>query len=166
MKRQKYASLAFGLGGILLIGLGLYFMFLRPVLLPKDPRYMGTSLAEIQQTFPGLLLWLRRVFWVTLAPGASAGVGGFMLASGLLTTYIALTAFQQPERGARVLVSLANLVSIGWMAIVNFMIDSDFKWLLLAFNLPWILAFFLSWETVDKSKATTSNSADEKKFVT
>jgi hypothetical protein len=157
MKRQKYASLAFGLGGILLIGLGLYFMFLRPVLLPEDPRYMGTSLAEIQQTFPGLLLWLRRVFWV---------MGGFMLASGLLTTYIALTAFQQLERDARVLVSLANLVSIGWMAIVNFMIDSDFKWLLLAFNLPWILAFFLSWETVDRSKATTSNSADEKKIVT
>ena len=157
MKRQKYASLAFGLGGILLIGLGLYFMFLRPVLLPEDPRYMGTSLAEIQQTFPGLLLWLRRVFWV---------MGGFILASGLLTTYIALTGFQQPERGARVLVTLANLVSIGWMAIVNFMIGSDFKWLLLAFNLPWILAFFLSWKKVDRSKATISNSVAKEEIVT
>ena len=157
MKRQNYASLALGLGGMLLIGLGLYFIFLRPALLPEDPRFMETSLAEIQQTLPGLLLWLRRVFWV---------MGGFILASGLLTTYIALTAFQQLERGARVLVSLANLVSIGWMAIVNFMIDSDFKWLVLAFNLPWILAFFLSWKKVDRSKATISNSADEKKFVT
>jgi len=147
MKRQKYASLAFGLGGILLIGLGLYFIFLRPALLPEDPRYMGTSLAEIQQILPGLLLWLRRVFWV---------MGGFMLASGLLTTYIALTAFQQPERSARVLVSLANLVSIGWMAIVNFMIGSDFKWLLLAFNLPWIFAFFLSREKVDRNKPSAS----------
>ena len=79
-----------------------------------------------------------------------------MLASGLLTTYIALTAFQKPERGARVLVTLANLVSIGWMAIVNFMIDSDFKWLLLAFNLPWILALFLSWEKVDRGKTAAS----------
>ena len=157
MKRQKYASLAFGLGGILLIGLGLYFIFLRPVLLPEDPRYMGTSLAEIQQTLPGLLLWLRRVFWV---------MGGFMLASGLLITYLALTAFQQPERSSQVLLSLANLVSIGWMAIVNFMIDSDFKWLLLAFNLPWILAFFLSWEKVDRSKAAIGSSVDKKKIVT
>ena len=157
MKRQKYASLAFGLGGILLIGLGLYFMFLRPVLLPEDPRYIGTNLAEIQQTFPGLLLWLRRVFWV---------MGGFMVGSGLLTTYIALAAFHEWARSARVLLSLANLVSIGWMTIVNFMIDSDFKWLLLAFNLPWTFAFFLSWEKVDRSKAAIGNSADERKFVT
>jgi hypothetical protein len=108
---------------------------------------MGTSLAEIQQTLPGLLLWLRRVFWV---------MGGFMLASGLLTTYMAVTTFQQLARSVRVLVTLANLVSIGWMAIVNFMIDSDFKWLLLAFNVPWILALFLSWEKTDKSKTATS----------
>ena len=147
MKRQNSASLALGLGGILLIGLGLYFMFLRPALLPEDPRYMGTSLTEIQQTMPGLLLWLRRVFWV---------MGGFMLASGLLITYIAVTTFQQLSRSARVLVALANLVSIGWMAIVNFIIDSDFKWLLLAFNLPWILAFFLSLENAEGSKTATS----------
>ena len=148
MKRLNSASLALGLGGILLIGLGLYFMFLRPALLPEDPRYMGTSLTEIQQTMPGLLLWLRRVFWVT---------GGFMLASGLLIIYIAVTTFQQLSRSGQVLVALANLVSIGWMAIVNFMIDSDFKWLLLAFNLPWILALFLSWEKVDKSKTAESS---------
>ena len=147
MQRQNYASLALGLGGILLIGLGLYFIFLRPALLPEDPRYMGTSLVEIQETLPGLLLWLRRVFWV---------MGGFMLASGVLTTYIAVTTFQQLSRSARVLVTLTNLVSIGWMAIVNFMIDSDFKWLLLAFNFPWILAFFLAWKKVDRSKVVTS----------
>jgi hypothetical protein len=108
---------------------------------------MGTSLVVIQQTLPGLSSWLRRVFWV---------MGGFMLASGLLTTYIALTAFQQLPRSARVVVTLANLVSIGWMTIVNFMIDSDFKWLLLAFNLPWILALFLSLEKAGRSKTATS----------
>ena len=155
MRRQTYASLAFGLGGILLIGLGLYFIFLRPALLPEDPRYMGTNLVEIQQTLPGLLLWLRRVFWV---------MGGFMLASGILTTYIAVTIFQQLSPSARVWVTLTNLVSIGWMAIVNFMIGSDFKWLLLAFNFPWILALFLSSEKVDRSKAAISNSADKKKL--
>ena len=147
MQRHNYASLALGLGGILLIGLGLYFIFLRPALLPEDPRYMGTSLVEIQQTLPGLLLWLRRVFWV---------MGGFMLTSGLLTTYIAVTTFQQMSRSAQVVVTLTNLVSIGWMAIVNFMIDSDFKWLLLAFNVPWILALFLSWTKADGSRTVTS----------
>jgi hypothetical protein len=122
--------------GVILMGLGLYFIFIRPPLLPEDPRYMGTTLAEIQAIMPGLLIWLRRVFWV---------LGGFMFATGVLTTYVAVAVFQQLARGARSVVALAGLTSIGWMAVVNFMIDSDFKWLLLAFNLPWIVALVVSW---------------------
>jgi len=137
------ALLAFN--GLILMGLGLYFVFICPPLLPEDPRFMGTTLDQIQSVIPGLLIWLRRVFWVTLAPGASAGVGGFMFATGLLITHIAVTAFQQLTRGARSMVALAGLTSIGWMSTVNFMIDSDFKWLLFAFNLPWIAALVLSW---------------------
>jgi hypothetical protein len=115
---------------------------------------MGATLAEIQATIPGLLTWLRRVFWVTLAPGAhmpwravpgSAGVGGFMFTAGLLTIYIAFTVFQRLARNVRSVIALTGLTSIGWMAIVNFMINSDFKWLLLAFNLPWIASVFLLW---------------------
>jgi hypothetical protein len=117
------------------MGLGLYFVFIRPPLLPEDPRFMGTSLAGIQSAIPGLLTWLRRVFWV---------MGGFIFTSGLLVTYIAITDFPQPTRIVRAVISLASLTSIGWMAIVNFMINSDFKWLLLAFNLPWILALIAS----------------------
>lgn len=129
--------------GVILIGMGLYFIFIRPPLLPEDPRFMGTTLTEIQATMPSLLIWLQRVFWV---------LGGFILTTGLLTTYIALTAFQQLARGVRSIVALAGLTSIGWMAIVNFMIDSDFKWLLLAFNLPWILALLLLWREKDSHK--------------
>jgi hypothetical protein len=84
---------------------------------------------------PGLLIWLRRVFWV---------MGGFIFTTGLLTTFIAISAFQQLGRAARSVVALAGLTSIGWMAAVNFMIDSDFKWLLLVFNLPWVLALILA----------------------
>ena len=122
--------------GVILMGLGLYFVFIRPALLPEDPRFMGTTLVEIQATVPGMLIWLRRVFWV---------MGGFMFTAGLLTTYIAVTAFQHPTRGVRSMVALAGLTSIGWMAAVNFMINSDFKWLLLAFNIPWIAVLVLSW---------------------
>ena len=130
--------------GIILMGLGLYFVFIRPALLPEDPRFMGTTLAEIQATMPGLLTWLRRVFWV---------MGGFMFTSGLLIAYIAVTALQQLTRGVRFVITLVGLTSIGWMAVVNFMIDSDFKWLLLAFNLPWIAALILSW---GEKKSVTS----------
>lgn len=135
--KPRYVSVSvLALGGIILMGLGLYFIFIRPPLLPEDPRFMGTTLAQIQSTMPGLLIWLRRVFWV---------MGGYIFNTGLLTVYIAVTVFQQLARGGRFVVALASLASIGWMAIVNFMIDSDFRWLLLAFNLPWILALVIAW---------------------
>jgi hypothetical protein len=121
--------------GVLFMGLGLYFVFIRPPLLPEDPRFMGSSLADIQGAIPGLVFWLRRVFWV---------LGGFMFAIGLLTIYIARIAVPHRTRAARIVLALASLTSIGWMSTVNFMIDSDFKWLLLAFNLPWILALIVS----------------------
>ena len=118
------------------MGMGLYFVFLRLPLLPEDPRSMGTSLAAIQASVPGLLVWLRRVFWV---------MGGYMFTSGLLTLYIARTSFQARERSAPLVVALAGLCSIGWMAAVNFLIASDFKWIILGFALLWPLALALFW---------------------
>ena len=136
MNRKPYiSSILLALNGLILMGLGAYFVFLRPPLLPEDPRFMGTTLAEILASLPGLLIWLRRVFWV---------MGGFMFASGLLLLYVAQTTFRAHATGTRLIVALAALSSIGWMAVVNFMIASDFKWLLLTFNLPWIGALLLS----------------------
>jgi hypothetical protein len=121
--------------GVLFMGLGLYFVVIRPPLLPEDPRFMGASLADIQSAIPGLAIWLRRVFWV---------MGGFMFATGLFTIYIGSMITSHSTRNARLVLALASLTSIGWMTIVNFMIASDFKLLLLVFNLPWILALIVS----------------------
>lgn len=134
MKLRPYSATFLTVGGILLMGLGLYFVFLRPPLLPEDPRYMGSSLAEIQAVLPGLLLWLGRVFWV---------MDGYMFATGLLTVHVALTSFRARAKGAMAVVAVAGLASIGWMVGVNFIIASDFKWLLLAFALPWVIALVL-----------------------
>ncbi len=116
------------------MGLGVYFVFVRPPLLPEDPRFMATTQAQILATMPGLMVWLRRVFWV---------MGGYMFAAGLLTVYVALTSFRSRHRGAAVVAAVAGLASIGLMAAVNFMIDSDFKWLLLLFVFPWMLSLLL-----------------------
>jgi len=67
--------------GIWLIGLGLYFIFLRPPLLPEDLRYMGIGPGEIQSAMPGLERWLHRVFTV---------MGGFMMGAGVLTISVAM----------------------------------------------------------------------------
>jgi hypothetical protein len=37
-------------------------------------------------------------------------------------------------------VALSGLTSIGLMVVVNFVIESDFRWLLLVFALPWAAA--------------------------
>jgi len=134
MKLRPYSSTVLALSGAILMGLGLYFVFLRPPLLPEDLRYMGISLSQLQATLPGLLTWLHRVFWV---------LGGYMFAAGLLTVYAALTVFRSRAKGAAVVVAVAGLASIGWMAVVNLIIGSDFKWLLLAFAILWAIALGL-----------------------
>jgi hypothetical protein len=136
LELKPWSATLLALGGVILTGLGLYFLFLRPPLLPEDPRFMGTTLSQIMVTTPGLPVWLRRVFWV---------MGGYMSSAGLLTVYVAMTGFRSRQRGAAVVAGLTGLASIGLMAAVNFMIDSDFKWVLLFFVVPWILSLAFYW---------------------
>lgn len=131
---RPYSATALVLGGAILVGLGVYFAFLRPPLLPEDLRSMGASLASIDATLPGLPVWLHRVFRV---------MGGFMFAAGVLTIYVATTSFRQRTGSAFPVVAVAGVSSIGLMVAVNFIIDSDFKWLLLSFTLPWVVALAL-----------------------
>lgn len=136
MKLQPYSSKTLALCGIILMGIGLYFALFRPPLLPEDVRYMGASFAKIESDVPHLLHWLNKVFWV---------MGAYIFTSGLLTLYTAATSFRKRARGAAAMMALAGFTSLGWMTIVNFMLDSDFKWLLLAFALLWGLALVLFW---------------------
>lgn len=136
IKLRLNAAMVLAFGGLILIGLGLYFVFLRPPLLPEDPRFMGTTFSDLQAAAPGLLIWLQRVFWV---------LGGYMVATGLLTVYLAFTIFRSKAKGAAIIAATTGLISIGWMVVVNFIIASDFKWLLLIFALPWVIALGLYW---------------------
>lgn len=145
MKLRQIASGLLILGGLTLIGMGLYFVFVRPPLLPEDARYIGASVAEIQSSIPALLAWLERVFGV---------LGSFMVTAGLLAVYFAATNRANPV--ALGVVALSGLASLGWMVFVNFTIDSDFKWLLLALTLPWALALMLLAATKLAPSVTTN----------
>ncbi len=129
-----WSTSALVLGGLSLIGLGLYFIFLRPALLPEDSRYMGATPAAIQATIPGLSKWLQKVFWV---------MGGYMLSTGLLTLDVALTTFRERAPGAAAVMALVGLTSIGWMTVVNFILRSDFRWVILLLTAPWAIALIL-----------------------
>ena len=113
------------------MGMGAYFAFLRPPVLPEDLRYIGVSLVQLQGTVPGMLRWLTRVFAV---------LGGYMFATGVLTAYVAATSFRTAKPVTMAVVAIAGFASIGWMTVINFQIDSDFKWVLLAFTGPWLIA--------------------------
>ena len=117
-------------------GTGLYFIFLRPPLLPEDVRYMSLSSAQLGVVGPQLEAWLGQVFRV---------FGGYILATGVLTITVAATSFRANHRGAAVGAAIGGAASIGLMAAVNFTIDSDFKWMLLAIALAWASSLVLFW---------------------
>ena len=71
MSFRLLAQASLGLGGLILMGMGGYFTFLRPPLLPGDLRYAGASLTQIQSAIPGFLPWISRVFGV---------LGGYLFA--------------------------------------------------------------------------------------
>ena len=135
LKLKPYSASLLAVGGLLLVGIGIYFVFIRPPLLPEDLRYMQTNLSVINNSVTGLSIWLQKVFWV---------MGSYIFTTGLLTIFIALTSFRKRASGAFIIVAIAGISSkIGSMTVVNFMIGSDFKWVLLTFTLPWIIALIL-----------------------
>ena len=131
---KPYSSSILALGGFLLLAMGIYFVLLRPALLPEDILYMKTTSSIIQENTPQLSVWLQKIFWV---------MGSYIFTSGLLTIFSARTSFQIRTRGAFSIVAISGISSIGAMTIVNFMIASDFKWTLFAFTIPWLIALIL-----------------------
>lgn len=125
------AAWLFGAGGVLLIGIGAFFILVRPPLLPEDLRFLGRSGGEIDEFVPQLRMWLRRVFVV---------LGGHALTVGILTIFVAATSVHDGDRAAVVVLALAGATSIGLMAVVNFMIRSDFRWALLGATGLWVAA--------------------------
>ena len=120
--------------GIWLVSLGLYFVFLRPPLLPEDTRFMGSSLAQVRAAVPGLEGWLERVFIV---------MGGFMAGAGVLTILVACVAMPSRSKGTSWAIAVTGVLTVALMSAVNFDLHSDFRWLLLAPALVWLAGFAL-----------------------
>jgi hypothetical protein len=135
-KPWTLSSIVLIMAGVTLIGVGLYFILLRPPLLPEDVRYMALPAAQLDILRPRLELWLTHVFRV---------MGGYVLATGVLAVTLAATAFRAHQKGAAIGALIGGAASIGWMAAVNFMIDSDFKWVLLGMALLWASSLVLFW---------------------
>lgn len=134
--RRQFSSLLLALCGLILMGIGGFFAVARPALLPEDARFIGMSAPQVHDAVPGLAGWLDKVFWV---------LGGYVFTSGLLVCRLARTSFRRRDRGAWSAAALAGMTSVGVMTAVNFLLDSDFRWPLLAFALLWITTLTLGW---------------------
>jgi hypothetical protein len=133
--------------GLWLVALGTYFLFLRPALLPEDPRYIGASLETIRSAVPGLERWLGHVFNV---------MGGFMVAAGAMTVLVACRLPAVREYGVLTALSVAGAAGVALMSATNFLLYSDFRWPLLLPALLWLagLLCYLRESTVAPTTAT------------
>ena len=67
--------------GLFQVGMGLYFIAMRPAMLVEDERFTGASFEAITQVAPSIPLWLDRVFMV---------LGGHAVAAGLLIVLVVI----------------------------------------------------------------------------
>ncbi len=118
--------------GFWLVVLGLYFIAVRPPLLPEDARFMGTSSAQIHAAVPGLDGWLTKVFTV---------MGGFIAGSGVQTVYVAWVGIS--SRGSFWALALSGVLTVGLMSATNFVLRSDYRWVLLVPAAVWTAALIL-----------------------
>ena len=133
-KKHLISSWILGGCGIWLIGLGFYFIILRPPLLPEDLRYMDATLSEVRTAAPGLESWLKKVFTV---------MGGFMAGAGVLTVFVATVAIPSRLPCASWAIALSGTLTVGLMSATNFALHSDFRWMLLAPALAWFVGIGL-----------------------
>jgi hypothetical protein len=114
--------------GLWMALLGVYFIVLRPALLPEDPRFMGTTIDALRVAAPGLESWLGHVFNV---------MGGFMIAAGTMTIFVAWRLLARRAPGALWALTVAGASGVALMSATNFLLHSDFRWLLLVPVLLW-----------------------------
>jgi hypothetical protein len=68
----------------------------------------------------------------------------------VLTIALAATSYRAHQQGAAVGALIGGAASIGRMAVVNFMIGSDFKWVLLGMAALWASSLVLFWLEKDR----------------
>ena len=153
MKTQRALLLAskwifFGCG-IWLLGLGGYFMLVRPPLLPEDLRYLGSSATQVEALLPHVASWLRNVFTV---------MGGFIAGCGVLVVFVSMRLVPQCVHGTGIALGITGLLTVATMSWINFALVSDFKWLLLVPALVW-LAGLVAYATGRRAARATVTAA-------
>lgn len=134
--------------GVWHVGLGLYFIFVRPALLPEDIRYIAADAKTLQAVAPHLGDWLGKVFTV---------MGGFMAGAGVLIAYFGWIVLPTRPRWATFVLVVAGALTLVLMSAVNFALHSDFRGLLAAPPVAWFAAVWAyAWRRPGSGPKATS----------
>ena len=121
--------------GLFQVGLGMYFIALRPTMLPEDEKFTGLSLEALTRISPAVPVWLDRVFMV---------LGGHAVAAGLLVMLTSILLWNRTvSLTVAAFIIAAGSASAVLMSAMNFAIHSDFRWLLLLPAVVWTGAALL-----------------------
>ena len=106
--------------GLLTMGTAVFFLVLRPALLPEDIRHIGIDPGTLP---PAFLEWLGTVFrtWGGFIAGFGVlllGIGGFLLSGRARCLYWAT--------------AIGAVVAFGRFLLSNILLDSDFLWFISA----------------------------------
>lgn len=106
--------------GLLTMGTAVFFLVLRPALLPEDIRHTGIDPGTLP---PAFLEWLDTVFrtWGGFIAGFGVlllGIGGFLLSGRARCLYWAT--------------AIGAVVAFGRFLFSNILLDSDFLWFISA----------------------------------
>lgn len=114
MKRERIGAVILLALGILTLGLGAYFSFLRPALLPEDLRFTGVDPERLD---PRMVAWLRIVFrtW-----------GGFMAGLGILLGAVGGNLLSPRPGVLQWGAAAAVLVGFGRFLLSNLQLRSDY----------------------------------------
>ncbi len=127
------------------MAIGIYFVTMRPALLPEDVRFVGIDPVALEAAAPILKEWLRLVFIV---------LGGYVFTTGLLIAHIGGAAYRSNREAPVYLIAFAGLTSIGLMVAVNFKLGSDFRWTLASLGALWTISVVLHLPTVPTMNAS------------
>jgi hypothetical protein len=95
---------------------------------------MGADLQALQVAAPRLSAWLDNVFTV---------MGGFMAGAGVLIAYFGWVVMPLRLRGTMIVLMSTGALTLGLMSAVNFVLHSDFRWLLVLPPIGWAVAVLL-----------------------
>jgi len=122
--------------GALAVVMGLAFITLRPlvILLPEDSRFTGLSPAQLKALDPQLFAWIGMVF-------RSWGV--FAVGLGIMMVGLARNAYRRGERWAWWTLAVAGGVTFVGFLLVNFLLGSDFRWVIASLLVVYAAALWL-----------------------